>query len=120
MEEWGIEVTKSEVSRTLQEYPKSQLTWDYGGSWSLGYQPGSMQELGLYPPYTFVTNVLLGLHVGAVTSGIGAIFVSVPCHWIPFPLPGVSDWTSVGEDEPSLARTRCPRVGWYSMGDSLL
>ena len=37
--------------------------------------------------------------------------LSVPCHWILFPLPGLPDWTSVQEDVTSPAGTRCPRVG---------
>lgn len=56
----------------------------------------------------------LGLHVGLLTNRLDAIFVSVPCDWIPFSLPGLPPWASVGEDMPSPAGTRCPRLGWYS------
>jgi hypothetical protein len=31
-----------------------------------------------------VANVQLGLHVGPLTSRVGAVVVSVPCHWRPF------------------------------------
>jgi hypothetical protein len=55
----------------------------------------------------------LGLYVGPTTGRAGAILVSVPCHWILFPLPGLPGWASVGEDVPSPVETRCPRVGWY-------
>jgi hypothetical protein len=47
VEEWGITVSKSEGSRTPQEDPQSQLTWDHGNSQNLRYQPGSIQEVGL-------------------------------------------------------------------------
>jgi hypothetical protein len=33
-------------------------------------------------PYTFVADVTLGLHVGPLTIGEGAISDSVACHWI--------------------------------------
>lgn len=33
-----------------------------------------------------------------------------------FPLPGLSDWASVGEDVLSPAGTRCLREGWYPRG----
>lgn len=29
-------------------------------------------------------------------------------------LLGLPGWTSVGEDVPSAAGTRCPRVGWHT------
>ena len=45
-----------------------------------------------------MANVQLGLYVGPVTSG-----VSVPCHWIPFPVPGLPGCASVEEDVPSSA-----------------
>ena len=36
-------------------------------------------------PYTYVTDVQLGLHVGPLTAGTGAVSDSVACLWIPFP-----------------------------------
>ena len=39
-----------------------------------------MLDLG---PYTFVANVLLGLHVGPLTIGAGAVSDSVVRFWIP-------------------------------------
>lgn len=45
--------------------------------------------------------------------------LSVPCHWILFPLPGLPGWTSVGEDVCSPAGTRCPRVVGTQGGGSL-
>lgn len=51
----------------------------------------------------------LGFHVGpltSVTSVCGAISVSVPCYLIPFPLPELLSWASVGEDVPSLGGMR--------------
>lgn len=65
-------------------------------------------------PYTFVANV------GPLTSGVEAVLVSIPCHWIPFPLPELTAWTSVGEDVPSSVKTRCFKVGWYPRGAPLL
>jgi hypothetical protein len=50
---------------------------------------------GPSPRPTFVAKVQLGLHVGPLTSEAGAVSVSVPCHWVPFPLPGPSGWVSV-------------------------
>ena len=40
----------------------------------------------------------LGLHVGSLTNGAGAVSISVPCHWVPFPSLELPVWTSVGED----------------------
>lgn len=57
-----------------------------------------MQALDL-DPYTFVANVLLGIHVGPLTSGAGNVLISVPRHWIAFP----TTWT-VWLD---LSGTRC-------------
>ena len=36
-------------------------------------------------PYTFAVNVQLGLYVGPLTSGMGSVSISIPCHWIYFP-----------------------------------
>lgn len=56
----------------------------------------------------------------SLTSGTGGVSDSVPCEWIPFPLPGQPVWPSVGEDVPRPAGTRCPKVGWYPKGVLLL
>jgi len=103
-------VSKLEGSKTSQEDLQRQLTWDHGGSQRLGHQPGSTKELDL-DPYTSVTNMRLGLHVGSLARGVGVVLVSVPCHWIFFPLPGLPCWVSVGEVISSSAETKCPRVG---------
>lgn len=50
--------------------------------------------------------------------GVGAVWVSVPCHCIHFTLPGFPGQTSVGEDVLSAVGTRCPKMGWYSKGAS--
>ena len=42
-----------------------------------------MQELDLAPP--MFVDVQLGLHVGPLTIGVGAVSDSVACHWIPSP-----------------------------------
>lgn len=36
--------------------------------------------------------------VGPLTIGVGAVLVYVPCHWIPFPLPGLPGGALVGKD----------------------
>ena len=46
MEEWKTEVSKMEGSRTPQEDPQSQLTWDHGVSQSI-------QELDLDPIHIY-------------------------------------------------------------------
>jgi hypothetical protein len=43
VEEWGIELSKLEGSRTLQEDPQIQLAWDHGGSPS---RPPSREHAG--------------------------------------------------------------------------
>lgn len=105
-------------SRTPHEDPQNQLTWDHGGSRSLGQQSGRVQELDL-EPLQIVADVRLSLHVGALTSEAGAVSVCVPCHWIPFPLPQLHDWASVGEHVPSPAGSSCPRVGGNQGGPPL-
>ena len=48
--------------------------------------PPTREHTGAGPgPYTFVANVQLGLHVGPLTSGVGAVWVC----FLPFPLPGL-------------------------------
>lgn len=54
--------------------------------------------------------------MGPLTSGAGALSVSTPCHWVSFPLPGLSGWTSVGKNILSSAGARCPRMGCYTKG----
>jgi hypothetical protein len=54
------------MSRTPQDDLQSQLAWAHAGSQSLNYQSKSMQGLDL-SPYTFVADVQLDLHVGALT-----------------------------------------------------
>ena len=57
-----------------------------------------------------MANVHLGLDVGLLTSGVGALSVSVLCHWILFSLPVLLDSASVGKHVPSHAGTQRPRV----------
>ena len=112
MEEWGIEVSKSEGSRTPQKRPTEATNLE-----PLGLtEPGSIRSW-TWIPYTSVANAQL---VGPLTSRAGVVSDSVPCCWIPFPLPKLSGWASVGEDVPSPAGTRYPRVGWYPRGGALL
>ena len=66
VEEWRIGLNEQEGSRTPQEDLQSQLIWAHRGSQRLNHQPMSMQRLDL-GPYTFVTDVQLGLHVGPLT-----------------------------------------------------
>ena len=40
-------------------------------------------RLDIDPPYTFVADVQLGLHMGPLTIGAGAVSDSVACDWIP-------------------------------------
>lgn len=83
------------------------------GSWGLTHHGVlTRKQAGAGPtPYSFATNVQLGLPVCSLPSGKGAVSVSVLCQWIPFPeLPG---FPLVREDVPMLAETGCPRVGWY-------
>ena len=88
-----IEVSKPEESRTPRGDLQSQQTWDHRGS-----------------------NVKLSLHVSLLISRVAVASVSIPYHRIPFPLPILPGWASVGEDVPSLRGTRCGRVGWYPRG----
>lgn len=74
----------------------------------LYHQPGSVQELDL--------NALRICSKCAAWSPCGSpnvVLDSVPCHWIPFPLPKLPGRASVGEDVPSSIGTRCSKVGWY-------
>ena len=87
MEELEIDVSKPRGSATPQENLQSQQTWVHGDSQNLDHQPGSMHELDLDPPYTFVINVHFGLHVGPLISRERAISDSAAYHWITFPLP---------------------------------
>ena len=50
-----------------------------------------------------IANVQFCLHVGLLTSEAGAVSVTVSCHCIPFPLPGLSGCASMGENVPNLA-----------------
>ena len=70
-------------------------------------------------PNTFVANIQLDHHVGPLTHGVEAVLVSVPCHWALFPVLVPPGRTSMAEDVPTPASTRCPRVGWYPRWGSL-
>ena len=51
----------------------------------------------------------------------GCVSVSVPCHWIPFPPPGLLGGASVGEEEVlSPTETGCLRAGGYPRGTASL
>ena len=41
------------------------------------YQPGIVKELDLDPLY-ILANMLLGLHVGLLTTGVGLFFILLP------------------------------------------
>jgi hypothetical protein len=116
VEEWGVEVSKlgEGVKDTMRRATESTNL----GPWGLT-EPGTptrkLVGAGTRPhPYPFVVNVQLGFHVGHRTNGAEAVLV--PCHWIPFPLPGLPGWALVGEDVASPAWTRCHRVRWYRKG----
>jgi hypothetical protein len=71
------------VSLRGQRDLQSQLTWAHRGSQRRNQQPKSMQRLDLASPM-FVANVQLALHMGSLTSGVGAVSDFVAWHWIPF------------------------------------
>jgi hypothetical protein len=110
-------VGKQEASKTSSEDPQSQLIWAHGGSHRLGHQPGRMQDLDLGPLH--VCSKCEGwFSCGSPNKHSRAVSVSVPCHWIPFPLTALPGWASVRDDVLSSAGTRCLRVGWYPRGGS--
>jgi hypothetical protein len=112
-------VGKLEGSRTPQEDTQSQLTWDHGGSQSLGHQPWSMQELDLDPLH-ICNKCAAWCSCGSPNkqSRDYLDLCSLPLDSLP--LPGLHGWASVGENGPSPAGSRCPRVGWYPKWAPLL
>jgi hypothetical protein len=106
VEDWRIEASKSEGSRTPPEDPQSQLAWDGGGSQRLNHQPESVQGLDLEPLHISgkyaawsscgSPNKCSGSYLGLCSLPLGAL-----------PLPGLPGWASVGEDLPS------PSAGWH-------
>lgn len=48
VEEWQIEVSKSEGSRILEEVLQGQPPWEPEEAQNLGHNPDSMQELDLH------------------------------------------------------------------------
>lgn len=92
VEERRIEVKKPEGSRTPQEDPLSQLTWDCGGSQRLGHQQGSRQELDLDPLHICSKCAAWSSYRSPKQSwGSLRLFF---CHWIPFSLPRLPGWAS--------------------------
>ena len=69
MNEFGIEVSNRERSRTPQEDTQCQITGDHESSQSLGHQLGCMQELNLNIPH--ICNVQLCLHVALLANQVG-------------------------------------------------
>ena len=65
-----------------------------------------------------MANVQLCLHGDPLTLRAGAVLVSTLSHWIPFRLPGLPGWASVGEHVLSLTGTICPRMGLIPKGSS--
>lgn len=70
-----------------------------------------MQKLDLNSVHLWQMCKLVFLHVGSLASGAGAVSDSVLCQWVPFSLPGLPDWASVGEGVAGPAGTWYTRVG---------
>lgn len=69
---------------------------------------------------TFIANVQLRLHVGPITKWAEAVCLSVPCHWVPFPLPW-TDWLShSGRECPWSCWDSVFLGGWYPREPPLL
>jgi hypothetical protein len=63
MEGWGIELSEPEESKTLQEDLQNQLTL---ACMAYRTEPPIEEHAGLVlDPYTFVADVLIGLHLGS-------------------------------------------------------
>jgi hypothetical protein len=87
MEE-GKEVLKNpDSSRIPHEKLQNQLTWAQRGSQGLTHQSESMQCMELIPLYKCNRcTALTGTYVGPLTAGTRAVYDSVACLWITFPL----------------------------------
>jgi hypothetical protein len=101
----GVQITTEDL--------RSQLTRDHEGSQRVDNQPRSMQELDL-DPLSICSKCAASSSCKKWGVGWGVVSISVACHWIPSPMPGLPGWASVEEDTPSPAGTRCPRVGRYT------
>lgn len=81
VKELGIDISELEGVKDTTRRPAE---WANLGSWGLT-EPGLPTRrhpgAGPRPPHTFGVDVQLGLHLGPLTSGAGAVSVSVPCHW---------------------------------------
>ena len=78
MEEWRIEVSKPEESRTPQEDLQSQLTWTHGGSQRLN--PLTKE----HRLHTFVAVAQLVLHVDHLIIEAEVFSDSAACSWFSF------------------------------------
>ena len=106
---WRAGLGEPEGPRTPQEDIQSQLTWDHRNSQSLGHQPGSMQELDLYPQHICRKYPTWSLCVSPKKWN-GSCLCLYPLPLDSLPLLGLPGWASVGEDMPSLPGSRCPMV----------
>jgi hypothetical protein len=84
VEEWGIELSKLEGSRTPQEDIQSQLTLDHLVSQRLNHRPKSMQGLHL-DPLPICSRYAAWSPCGLLTTGVEPVFDFLACHWIHFP-----------------------------------
>jgi hypothetical protein len=77
-----------------------------GGVKDTTRRPTDSTSLGLQglPEAASPTREYVGAGCSKLQLGLSR---SVPCHWILFSLPGLPNWSLVGEDVPG---TRCPRV----------
>jgi hypothetical protein len=100
VEELGIEVSKSEGSRTPKEDPQSHLTWAYGSSQKLNHKPWSMRGWGGAEGELDLDLLHICSRCAAWSScdspnqwNVGDSN-SDPCHWV-LALPELPDWAPV-------------------------
>ena len=67
----------------------------------------------------YMRDIQLGLHVGPLTTGAGAISDSVGLRSDPLPLDGLPHLASVGEVAPGITATWNANGGWYPLEDFL-
>ena len=73
MEDGEEGLKEPERSRTQQENLQNQLTWAHPGSQRLNHKAEGMHGTNDLVPYTYVTDVHLGPHMGPLTAGTGAV-----------------------------------------------
>lgn len=103
---------ESEQVREVKDTTRRHIESAILGAWGFTQpDPQTREYAGTGSPYNFIANVLVGVHMVPLTSGMGVVSISVFCRWIISSHPGllgVPGWAAMAKDVPRPTGARCP------------